>query len=177
MPAESAETRTTPGHDEKSFDFFYEVHWSRVVGVTASLCRDFPVAEELAQEAFLRAYRRWSRVSTLDRPDLWVRRAALNLAISRFRRTQAEARALARWGRRRVAPAEPTLPPDLEHLWDALTALPTRQAHAAALYYVDDLPIAEVARVMNCSEGTVKAHLHGARERLRAAVLERGKVS
>ena len=84
-----------------SMESFYEEHWAAVVAVTASLCRDLPAAEEIAQESFLRAHQRWNVVSALDRPDLWVRRVALNLAVSRFRRFQSEARALARFALRR----------------------------------------------------------------------------
>jgi RNA polymerase sigma-70 factor (ECF subfamily) len=45
-------------------------------------------------------------------------------------------------------------------------SLPRRQAQAVALHYLEDLPVAEIARVLGCAEGTVKAHLHHGREAL-----------
>lgn len=152
-----------------SFEECYTRHWAPVVAVTAALCRDGAVAEELAQEAFLRAFGRWKRVSQLDRPELWVRRVALNLAVSRFRRLQIEVRVLYRAGARN-RPATEDLAPQVEEFWDALRSLPPRQAQAAALFYVDDLPIERVAEVLGCASGTVKAHLHAARQRLRRSL-------
>lgn len=157
-----------------SFEVFYEQQWSGVVAVSAALCGDVAVAEELSQEAFLRAYRRWQRVSILDRPDLWVRRVALNLAVSRFRRLQAETRALARTATRRSF--DRPLSAEVEEFWDALKRLPTRQAQVTALFYIDDLSVAEVAQLLGCAEGTVKAHLHAARRRLRDSLSDLGKA-
>ena len=59
-------------------------------------------AEEVAQDAFLRAHRDWERISGYDEPGAWVRRVAINLATSRLRRGLREVRALARLGGRRV---------------------------------------------------------------------------
>lgn len=158
----------------RSFEGFYSAQWVPVVGVTAALCRDVAIAEELAQEAFLRAYGRWGRVSRMDRPELWVRRVALNLAVSGFRRRQAESRALRRvHGRHDDARAHDL---EVEEFWEALRSLPTRQAQAAALFYVDDLPVAEVAQVLGCAPGTVKAHLHAARQRLQHSLDHLGRA-
>ena len=60
-------------------------------------------------------------------------------------------------------------PDELETL---LASLPPQQRTAVALYYVDELSVAEVAAAMELAEGSVKSHLHDARRRLRA-VLER----
>lgn len=152
------------------FETFYEAHWTATVAVTAALCGDLAIAEELAQEAFLRAYGRWDHVSRLDRPELWIRRVALNLAVSRFRRLQTETRALLRLRARRRAASEQPFEPEVEEFWGALRSLPARQAQVAALFYVDDLSIADIAEVLSCAEGTVKAHLHGARQRLRSSL-------
>jgi RNA polymerase sigma-70 factor (ECF subfamily) len=123
------------------------------------------VAEDVAQEAMLVAYRRWGTVSELERPDTWVRRVCINLAVSSFRRRVIEIRALTRLARRREP--EP-LSNDTEEFWAAVRALPKRQAQAAALRFVYELPIADIAEVLSCSEGTVKQHLSRARASLRA---------
>lgn len=157
-----------------SFERFYASQWGPVVAVTAALCRDVGVAEELAQEAFLRAYGRWGRVSKMDRPELWVRRVALNLAVSGFRRRRAERRALRRLRDRPSGPVAQD--PDVEEFWEALHALPTRQAQAAALFYIDDLSVTRIAQVLGCAPGTVKAHLHAARQRLTRSLGHLGRA-
>jgi RNA polymerase sigma-70 factor (ECF subfamily) len=55
-------------------------------------------------------------------------------------------------------------------VWRAVRALPPRQAQAVALYYVDDRSVAEIAEILRCAEGTVKAHLHKARQKLAEAI-------
>lgn len=150
-----------------SFESFYAAEHRHVVRIVYALCGSWTVAEEVTQEAFLKALRRWSSMQEMDRPDAWVRRVACNLATSRFRRLAIEARALLRLSSRAAEPQGESLPAELERFWRLVRQLPDRQAQAVALFYADDLPVVEVARVMDCAEGTVKAHLHAARQRLR----------
>jgi len=56
-------------------------------------------------------------------------------------------------------------------LWQAIRELPRRQAQAVVLYYIVDLPVAQVAEIMGCREGTAKAHLDRGRRSL-ARLLE-----
>lgn len=147
------------------FDAFYVTELSRLTALARGLC-SAAVAEDVAQEAMLAAYRRWSHVSTLERPDLWVRRTCANLAVSQFRRRLVELRALTRLGSRSAPPAE--LESSSEELWAAVRRLPHRQAQAAALRFVYDMPIADIAKALDCTPGTVKQHLSRARQALAA---------
>jgi RNA polymerase sigma factor (sigma-70 family) len=148
------------------FDDFYRAELARLVALARGLC-SAAVAEDVAQEAMLVAYRKWRTVSQLDRPDLWVRRVCANLAVSSFRRKVVEVRAVTRLaGRREPQP----LSDDTEELWAACRSLPKRQAQAAALRYVYDLPLADIATVLGCSEGTVKQHLSRARAALKVSL-------
>lgn len=161
-----------PGRSSRSrrgsFDEFYVSELPRLVALARGLC-GATLAEDVAQEAMIVAYRRWREVGDLERPDLWVRRTCANLAVSQFRRRLVELRATARFAARR-----PTPPPEMsegaEEFWAAVRALPTRQAQAAALRYVYELPVAEIATTLDCSEGTVKQHLSRARRALSAAL-------
>jgi RNA polymerase sigma-70 factor (ECF subfamily) len=122
-------------------------------------------AEDIAQEAFLRAYQNWERVESYEHQAAWVRRVAANLATSGIRRRLAEARALARLAARREPALEP-LPAEEADFGRALRALPRRQAQAVALFYVEDMSVQQIAVVLDCAEGTVKAHLAKARHTL-----------
>jgi RNA polymerase sigma-70 factor (ECF subfamily) len=136
-----------------------------VVDLAYALSGGRMVAEDIAQEAFLRAYRDWDRVGSYAHQAAWVRRVAANLATSGLRRKVVEARALARLAGRREPALDP-LPAENADFWRAVRALPQRQAQAVALYYLEDLSIAQTAVVLDCAEGTVKAHLAKARRSL-----------
>ena len=148
-----------------SFEHFYLEEYPRVVDLSYALSGSRGGAEDIAQEAFLRAYRDWDRVSSYEHQAAWVRRVAANLATSGLRRKVVEARALVRLTARREPALDP-LPASNAEFWRVVRALPQRQAQAVALYYLEDLSIAQTAVVLDCAEGTVKAHLAKARRTL-----------
>lgn len=156
------------------FEEFYLGELPRLVALARGLA-GAAVAEDLAQEAMLVAYRRWHEIRDLQRPDLWVRRTCSNLAISQFRRRLVELRTTARLAARREIPAPLSEP--AEEFWAAVRRLPSRQGQAAALRYVYDMPLAEIAETMGCSDGTVKQHLSRARVALAAALAVDGEVA
>ncbi len=106
------------------------------------------------------AFRKWSVVGRGDHAEAWVRRVCANMAVSQFRRRTIEVRALLRFARR---PGPPGLPATHEAFWAQLRQLPRRQAQAAALRYVYELSVHDIAETLGCSEGTVKSHLSRAR--------------
>jgi len=155
-----------PGGDlvvtRASFDDFYRAELPRLVALARALCGS-PLADDVAQEAMLAAYRKWRRVSELQYPAGWVRRTCANLAVSQYRRRVIELRALTRLANR--PDALPLDAPD-EEFWGAVHRLPWRQAQAVALRYVYELDISEIAETLEISEGSVKQHLSRARARL-----------
>jgi RNA polymerase sigma-70 factor, ECF subfamily len=158
--------RFAPG----SFEAFFSAEYRRVFGLVAVLSGRRVVAEELTQDAFVAAFRHWGRVSSYDDPGAWVRRVAVNLATSSFRRRARETRALLTLSRRREADAE--LVTDDEEFWAAIRALPLRQAQCIALRYVEDRPVSEIATVLGIAEATVRVHLHAGRSTLAARLGE-----
>lgn len=156
-----------------SFERFYSAEHDRVLAIMFAMAGDWSVAEDLTQEAFARAYRRWEDVSDYDRPDSWVRQVAVNLLRSRARRVQAEWRARARL-RPPADVAEPTpLPYELERFWAAVRELPRQQAAAITLHLLEDRQPAEMAHILNCSPSTARVHLHRARKRLQTVLSDR----
>ena len=149
---------------EEAFADLYRREYPRAVALGRSLCGSWAVAEELTQEAFLVAHRRWSHVSRLDDPGQWVRRLVANRAVSSFRRGQAERRALRRLGPGRSI-ADPLA--DGDELTARIAALPPRQAQAVAAVYVEQLDVREAAALLGCSESTLRTHLERARAALR----------
>lgn len=137
MRRDESSGQGSPGRQSKgpvAFHVFYERELVGVLSLTLALTRSESEAEDATQEAFLRAYRDWSRVSLLERPEAWVRRVALNTAISRFRRLKAEARALGRLDAVSTDPVSLFDSVGLE-FWKAVQKLPKRQAQVVALTY------------------------------------------
>jgi RNA polymerase sigma factor (sigma-70 family) len=152
------------------FEPFFAAEYGRVLGLAFALCGRRVVAEEVAQDAFVQAYRRWSVVSGYDDPGAWVRRVAVNLATSTLRRRAREARALARLAGRRAAEAELVVAD--EAFWEAVRRLPRRQAQCVALHYLEDRPVTDIAAVLGIAEATVRVHLHQGRAALAVALGE-----
>jgi RNA polymerase sigma factor (sigma-70 family) len=157
-PEEQAQTVRLP----ERFEHFYEREYAGLVRLALVLSGSRYAAEDLAQDALLAAWRDWER---LDQPLVWTRRVVANLAASTVRRRLVEARALARVAARRQAVVA-ELPAPHAAFWVAVRALPRRQAQAVALYYLEDLPVAEIAAILGAAEGTVRASLHKARAAL-----------
>jgi RNA polymerase sigma-70 factor (ECF subfamily) len=145
----------TPMADD-GFAAFYAGSYRRLLGQLFAVTGDLAEAENVLQEAYARAFARWSRVGDYDLPEAWVRRVAINLAAMAERSLRRRARALLRLG---PPPLVPELSPDLVDLRDALAALPLGQRQVIVLHHLVGLPVEEVARELRLAPGTVKSRL------------------
>jgi RNA polymerase sigma-70 factor, ECF subfamily len=162
-------TATEPSAGTAGFDDFYYGTVTGIIRQVYALTGDLADAQDIAQEAFARAWQRWSSVSMCDSPEAWVRRVATNLAVSRWRRSRTAmtaSRMLA------VSAHVPEVSADNVALVAGLRALPERQRIVLVLYYLADLPVQQVAAELNCSVGSVKSLLARGRVALAAAVRE-----
>jgi RNA polymerase sigma-70 factor, ECF subfamily len=154
------------------FDDFYGATARRVVRHSYALTANIADAQDIAQEAFARAWQRWDTVRGCDSPEAWVRRVATNLATSRLRRDRT-ARAAAR---ELVVTAVPEVSPDTVALVAALRRLPERQRVVLVLHYLADLPVGQIANELRCPTGSVKAWLSRGRDAL-AALLDSDEIA
>lgn len=147
------------------FETFYAGTYERVFATTLLACGSRDLAADATQEAFKRAYARWTRLSREVWVAGWVITTALNYCKKHGRMVRAE-RELAEDPA--IAPPESYLlrARDLD-LLGSIQKLPFRQRQALVLFYLEDIPLSKVADLMNLSEGTVKAHLAQARQKLR----------
>jgi RNA polymerase sigma-70 factor, ECF subfamily len=153
------------GAESQSFASFYQREYHSVVALAYALTGRAAAAEELAQDAFLAAYRSWAKVSAYEAPGAFVRRVVANMSVSFRRRLAAEARAIARLASRPSLWASP-LPSADADFWRSVRSLPRRQAQVLALRYLEDRSDGEIAQVLGCSEATVRVHLHNGRAAL-----------
>jgi RNA polymerase sigma-70 factor, ECF subfamily len=148
----------------EEFEPFYTRERAAVIGLAYVLSGSRLGAEDLAQEAFVAAFRHWDKVAGYDDPGAWVRRVLVNRVTSRFRRRRSEARALIRLQGSNFT--IPPIDPEAEALWSEVRKLPNRQAQTIALRYLDDRDTGEIASILECSENTVRTHLRRGRETL-----------
>ena len=159
---ESIELRSAA---QRGFPDWYRSEYHQVVALVYVLSGSRWAAEELAQDAFTEAHRRWATIGAYDDPGAWVRKVAVNKARSWGRRRSAEARAYAKHTfRERQLPGE--LPESADAFWVAVRSLPDRQGQIVALHYLDDRPVDEIAVLLEIAPGTVKTQLHRARTTL-----------
>jgi RNA polymerase sigma-70 factor (ECF subfamily) len=150
--------------------FVIEAHPSLVAALTHQF-GDRGLAEELTQEALVRACDRWSSVRTLDSPIGWTFRVAVNLGRSTLRRRAAERRARVRLGDAPSVHHDPDVALRLT-VHDALRALTDPQRQAVVLRHFLGLSAAETARVLATTEEAVRALTHRGVAALRASLPE-----
>jgi RNA polymerase sigma-70 factor (ECF subfamily) len=148
--------------DATDLETLFRSEYPRLVHTVAVVLCDPDGATDVVQDAFVQAGRHWSRVSSFDSPALWVRRVAINRALSVRRSRRRLDAALPRL-------ASPSSTADLEPNIDfdaAIDRLPPRQRAVVALFYVADMALAEIAELLGIAPGTVKSQLHDARRAL-----------
>ncbi len=154
------------GEAELEYAWFFRVEFPMVLRTVFLILGDRGKAEDVTQEAFIQLLSHWKKVSRYERPDAWVRRVAIRLAV----KTQKRERMRAVLERDTSDDRGPKAP-DVD-LANALRQLPLKQRTCVLLFYYEDSPIAEIVDILGISEGAVKVHLHRARERLAALLGE-----
>ncbi|WP_409237565.1 SigE family RNA polymerase sigma factor [Streptomyces sp. PA5.6] len=150
---------------EDEFDAFYAAAFPRLVGQLYALTGDHGEAQDVVQEAFVRAWDRRRSFLADEAPEAWIRTVAMRLAVSRWRRAR-------RWVDlvRRNPPADrvPGPGPERTALVQALRTLPEAQRTAVVLHHLCDLSVEQVASETGSPVGTVKARLSRGRAALAA---------
>lgn len=152
----------------QDFQSMFVAHYAMVVRTVRLIVRDHAVAEEVTQDAFVQLLRNWRKVSTYERPELWVRRVAIRQGQRQVHRDRQRSR-LELVTLPTVSTTDPH--PDDEVL-DAVRELPAGQRAVVVLFYLEDRPMDEIADILGCSVSTGWSQLHTARKRLAAALSE-----
>lgn len=147
------------------------LHQNRVYGLALHVLRDSDDAADVAQEAFLRLWRKGGNLPPESvRP--WLLRVAHNLCLDHLRRSQLQQRRLGRPDHEAVhaLPAKPeTIPaPHFpEELNLALATLAPETRSMLVLHYCEGLKLAEIAKMLGTTLSAVKVRIHRARKALR----------
>jgi RNA polymerase sigma-70 factor (ECF subfamily) len=165
---------------EASFNQLLERHRTPVVNFLYRMVQNQAIAEELAQEAFLRVYRSRASYEPTARFTTWLFRIATHLALNwirdgRKRRNQESLDAeVIQGATRQITDQQPSVESVLVHevklqeVRDAIAKLPAKQRAAVLMHKYQEMDYSQIAKVLGCSESAVKSLLFRAYESLRA---------
>jgi RNA polymerase sigma-70 factor (ECF subfamily) len=156
-----------PGN-EADFERLYQTSYGKILGTLTAMLGDRAAAEDCAQDAFERAYKKWSTWQPLAPAEAWVHRIAVNAAVSyqRKMRLREVGEVIKRIGRPGVAP-DPQVLAENSDLTAALAKLPPKQAAAIVLRHYHGYTNRAIAQALGIPERTVASRLAVAKERLR----------
>jgi len=185
-PAEAALIRAAQAGDHAAFEQLYRTYIGQVYALCLRMVADATTAESLAQDVFVRAWRKLATFKGRGAFGGWLRRMTVNLVIEDRRRLKREGRVLdhrieveamdqGKAGHRRDrepnapmgAAAHPPATETAILLERAIAALPPHARQVFVLHDVTGYRYREIADIMGIALGTVKAHLHRARGLLR----------
>lgn len=154
-----------------TYEEFANARLQSLLRFAVMLTGDPHTAADLVQETMIRVHLKWRHVVASQTPERYVRRMLTNAYIDMRRGS---------WLRRVVLRAQPAEPPavpdhadanaDRDQMWMWLSRLPSRQRAAIVLRYYEGFPDNEIAEVLGCAVGTVRAAISRALATLRVEV-------
>lgn len=149
---------------QPEFDTFYAATYPRLLRQLTLMTLDAAQAEDALQEAYVRAWQRWERISAYDDPESWVRTVAYRQCVSAWRRLVTA---------RRAAPGlvgpdsvGPVASAEVVAVRQALATLSYEQRAVLVLHELCDLSVEEIAATLRVPRGTVKSRLSRGRAAL-----------
>ena len=182
LQTENALISKAKAGDRNAFGQLVETYQAQILALAYDLMGNYDDASDLAQDAFIRAFKSLASFEERARFSTWLYRITVNLAMDVHRKRKRRPTSSFEDHFRDGAPPETTpnlieMPSDsLERdeihniLTDALDQLTKNQRTATVLKYFHQLSCKEIAEVMGCAEGTVRIHLHRALNHLRNRV-------
>jgi len=170
-PIEGRAIEAVKNGDPGSYEYLVSKYMKRVVSIAWGIVRNAADAEDLAQEAFVRAFQTIARFKSGERFGPWIFRIVTNLSLdvmkhrTRFRHEEiGEDEPAARRDRADLPAVTGELARRID---DAIESLPEMQRIVARLYLVEQFEHSEIAEMTGLSAGTVRSHLSLARGKLR----------
>lgn len=170
-PLEEGAVRGAQNGDAGAYDYLVSKYMKRVVSIAWGIVRNAHDAEDLAQEAFVKAYRTIGRFRSGEPFGPWIYRIVTNLALdvvkhrNRYRQEALDEREPA--ARRDLADLPAETRELAERIDAAIESLPEMQRIVARLYLVEQFGHAEIAAMTGLSEGTIRSHLSLGRAKLK----------
>lgn len=129
-------------------------------------------AEDLVQDALVRAHDQWHKVAAAQNPNAYVRRLLINVYTSQHRRLRLQTVPLNKVHDNTAAPTLGVELSERDTLRQAIRALPIRQRTAIVLRYYEDLDVSEIAASMGLTESSVRSAVSRALDNIRTCHLQ-----
>jgi RNA polymerase sigma-70 factor, ECF subfamily len=165
--------------DLKAYSEVVKLYQRRISGLALMIVRDRAGAEDVAQDAFVRAYTHLDRYDDSREFYPWLATITVRLAKNSLR---SQARTATREATALAEDIDTSFSPDFlneliadergQHLWQSVASLPTGERTATLLYYRQEMKVTDIATAMDVSSGTIKTLLFRARQKLRISMLE-----
>lgn len=162
--------------DTSAFDGLYEQHKNDALRIACLITGSRADGEDVVQETFIQCFRMIGQLQDPARFRPWLFRLLTREAWKCCRKRGRE-QPVAELYEQGEPAGESALSAVLQseqsrQVWQALSGLDEKHRTAVVLYYFDEMPIRDIARVMGCMEGTVKSRLHTARRSLRQVLTD-----
>jgi len=175
-PLEARAIAAVKGGENRSYDYLVSKYMKRVVSIAWGIVRNAHDAEDLAQEAFVKAFQTIGRFKTREPFGPWIYRIVTNLALDVVKRRQRfrhEELSDVQPAERRDRADLPAVTGELgRRIDEAIESLPKMQRIVARLYLVEQFDHAEIAGMTGLSEGTIRSHLSLARGKLKTRLAD-----
>lgn len=164
--------------DVEALGFLFDRYYPQVYRTALAITRDSAVAEDIAQDCFLKLHQYAPRIDTSLPLTPWLYRVTVNLSYTWISRRQKRRISLEALVDQLMSPAW-SAPDQLaergethERVWRAINALHINQRIVIVLHYMSGLSLEEIADIAEIPVGTVKSRLYYAREKLRQQLSE-----
>jgi len=166
-----------PPLSQKAARALYDAYYSSTYRKLLAIAQDKNLAQDVTQEAFVRAFQRFGQLRSSEKFGAWVFQIGLNYLHDRWRKRQREQPVDQQTFYPLITQAAAVRVEDVvveqectESLIEAFTRLPCEQRELVVLYYVEEYSVAEVAGVLEIPEGAVKSRLYRVRQVLRESM-------
>lgn len=155
------------------FDEIVRRHHKQVYNLAYNLTQNCEDARDISQEVFIKVYRSLKKIRKISAFNLWLKRVTLN-ACTDYLRQKPNEKIIEDTLYIEKYYSNGDIPDGLVETLElnlmiskAVNRLPKKQRKVFILRHYNDMPLREIASILNCSLGTVKAHLFRAKNRLR----------
>jgi RNA polymerase sigma-70 factor, ECF subfamily len=156
--------------DPEAYAALVNQHQKMIRAVAFRMTGSLDDAEELAQDAFLRAYQRLGSFDGGSKFSTWLCKIAINLSLDWRRRENRREKIHSKWAADTISETSPDngFPDELSRrVQDALNRLPTKQRAAIELTIYEDQSHAQAAKTLGCTESTISWRVFSARQKLK----------
>jgi RNA polymerase sigma-70 factor (ECF subfamily) len=170
-------------HDLDALGALFDRYYAQVYRTAAAITRDNAVAEDIAQDCFLKLHQYAHRIDVSLPLAPWLYRVTVNLSYTWISRRQKRRISLEALVDHLMSPswhAPDQLAENSEvqqHVRQAISELPFNQRVEIVLHYLSALSLEEIAEILDCPVGTVKSRLYYARENLRRRLDDSHRIS